>query len=53
MIQLLSFGQKIKLKKVSWIELRNQVSAVANYLKKKVLKLEIVAAYLPNMPETI
>ncbi len=44
---------KIK-KKVNWFELRNQVSAVANYLKKKGIKSgDRVAAYLPNMPETI
>ena len=44
---------KIK-KRVNWFELRNQVSAVANYLKKKGIKSgDRVAAYLPNMPETI
>ncbi len=44
---------KIK-KRISWFELRNQVSAVANYLKKKGVKNgDRVAAYLPNMPETI
>ncbi len=44
---------KIK-KRVNWFELRNQVSAVANYLKKKgVQSGDRVAAYLPNMPETI
>ena len=44
---------KIK-KRISWCELRNQVSAVANYLKQKgVNSGDRVAAYLPNMPETI
>ncbi len=44
---------KIK-KKISWYELRNQVSAVANFLKTKgVQKGDRVAAYLPNVPETI
>ena len=44
---------KIK-KRISWLELRNQVSAVANYLKKKGVKSgDRVAVYLPNMPETI
>ena len=44
---------KIK-KKVSWFDLRNQVSAVANFLKKKGIKSgDRIAVYLPNMPETI
>ena len=49
------FWSEDKIKnRVSWIELRNQVSAVANYLKKKGVKVgDRVAAYLPNMPETI
>ncbi len=49
------FWSEDKIKnRISWIELRNQVSAVANYLKKKGVKVgDRVAAYLPNMPETI
>ena len=49
------FWSEDKIKKtVSWFELRNEVSAVANYLKKKGIKSgDRVAAYLPNMPETI
>ena len=49
------FWSEDKIKKtVSWFELRNEVSAVANYLKKKGVKSgDRVAAYLPNMPETI
>ena len=44
---------KIK-KKLSWYELKNQVAAVANYFKKKGIKKgDRVAAYLPNVPETI
>ncbi len=44
---------KIK-KKLSWYELKNQVAAVANYFKKKgINKGDRVAAYLPNVPETI
>ena len=55
MIQLLFFGQKTKLgKKMSWLELKSQVSAVANFLKTKGIKSgDRVAAYLPNIPETI
>ena len=44
---------KIK-KKLSWYQLKNQVAAVANYFKKKGIKKgDRVAAYLPNVPETI
>ncbi len=44
---------KIK-KKLSWYELKNQVAAVTNYFKKKGIKKgDRVAAYLPNVPETI
>ncbi len=44
---------KIK-KKLSWYELKNQVASVANYFKKKgVKKGDRIAAYLPNVPETI
>ena len=41
-------------KKMSWLELKSQVSAVANFLKTKGIKSgDRVAAYLPNIPETI
>ena len=44
---------KIK-KKLSWFDLKNQVAAVANYFKKKGIKKgDRIAAYLPNIPETI
>ncbi len=44
---------KIK-KKLSWYDLKNQVGAVANFFKSKGIKKgDRVAAYLPNMPETI
>ena len=44
---------KIK-KKITWLELKNQVSATANFFKKKGIKSgDRIAAYLPNMPETI
>ena len=44
---------KIK-KKICWYDLKNQVSAVANFLKMKgIQKGDRVAAYLPNVPETI
>ena len=44
---------KIK-KKLSWYELKNQVAAVANYFKKNGIKKgDRIAAYLPNVPETI
>ena len=44
---------KIK-KKISWLDLKNQVSAVANFFKKKGIKSgDRIVAFLPNMPETI
>ena len=44
---------KIK-KKLSWYDLKNQVAAVANYFKSKGIKKgDRIAAYLPNLPETI
>ena len=49
------FWSENKIKnRISWFELRNQVSAVANYFRTKGVKVgDRVAAYLPNMPETI
>ena len=44
---------KIK-KKMTWSQLKIQVSAVVNFLKKKGIKKgDRIAAYLPNIPETI
>ncbi|MDC1066975.1 acetoacetate--CoA ligase [Alphaproteobacteria bacterium] len=41
-------------KEVSWDELKAQVATLANFLKKQgVVKGDRVAAYMPNMPETI
>ncbi|MDA9648892.1 acetoacetate--CoA ligase [Alphaproteobacteria bacterium] len=41
-------------KEVSWKELKDQVAALANFLKKEgVVKGDRVAAYMPNMPETV
>ena len=41
-------------KEVSWKELKEQVAALANFLKKQgVAKGDRVAAYMPNMPETV
>ena len=41
-------------KKISWSKLRKQVATVANYfIQKGVRKGDRVAAYLPNIPETI
>ena len=41
-------------KEVSWKDLKVQVSALANFLKKEgVVKGDRVAAYMPNMPETV
>ena len=41
-------------KKLSWSKLRNQVATVTNYfVKRGVKKGDRVAAYLPNIPETI
>ena len=41
-------------KEVSWKELKVQVAALANFLKKQgVTKGDRVAAYMPNMPETV
>ncbi len=41
-------------KEVSWKELQNQVAAIAKFLKTQgVTKGDRVAAYMPNMPETV
>ena len=41
-------------KEISWDELRTQVATTANFLKKQgVIKGDRVAAYMPNMPETV
>ena len=41
-------------KEVSWTELKVQVAALANFLKSQgVIKGDRVAAYMPNMPETV
>ena len=41
-------------KEVSWKDLKLQVSSLANFLKKEgVVKGDRVAAYMPNMPETV
>jgi acetoacetyl-CoA synthetase len=41
-------------KEVSWDELKTQVSTLANFLKKQgVVKGDRVAAYMPNVPETV
>ncbi len=41
-------------KEVSWKELKVQVAALANFLKiQGVTKGDRVAAYIPNMPETV
>jgi acetoacetyl-CoA synthetase len=41
-------------KEISWDELKTQVSTLANFLKKQgVVKGDRIAAYMPNMPETV
>ncbi len=41
-------------KEVSWKDLKTQASALANFLKQEgVVKGDRVAAYMPNMPETV
>ncbi|MDC3273694.1 acetoacetate--CoA ligase, partial [Alphaproteobacteria bacterium] len=41
-------------KEVSWKELKTQVATLASFLKKVgVIKGDRVAAYMPNMPETV
>ncbi len=41
-------------REVSWKELKAQVTALANFMKKYgVVKGDRVAAYMPNMPETV
>ncbi len=41
-------------KEVTWIQLKVQVAALANFLKKQgIVKGDRVAAYMPNMPETV
>jgi acetoacetyl-CoA synthetase len=49
------FKSENKLRKeVSWKELKDQVAALANFLKKEgVVKGDRVVAYMPNMPETV
>ena len=49
------FKSEDKLRKeVSWKELKDQVAALAKFLKKEgVVKGDRVAAYMPNMPETV
>ncbi|MDA9882506.1 acetoacetate--CoA ligase, partial [Alphaproteobacteria bacterium] len=41
-------------KEVSWRDLKSHVASLANFLKKEgVVKGDRVAAYMPNMPETV
>ncbi|MDB2697289.1 acetoacetate--CoA ligase [Alphaproteobacteria bacterium] len=41
-------------KEVSWKELKTQVATLANFLKEEgIVKGDRVAAYMPNMPETV
>jgi acetoacetyl-CoA synthetase len=41
-------------KEVSWDELKAQVATLANFLKKQgVVKGDRIAAYMPNVPETV
>ena len=41
-------------KELSWKELKGQVAALANFLKTQgVVKGDRVAAYMPNMPQTV
>ena len=41
-------------KEISWKDLKLQVSTLANFLKKEgVVKGDRVAAYMPNVPETV
>ena len=41
-------------KEVSWNDLKTEVSALANFMKKQgIAKGDRVAAYMPNMPETV
>lgn len=49
------FKSENKIRKmITWIQLKVQVAALANFLKKQgVVKGDRVAAYMPNMPETV
>ena len=41
-------------KEVSWRDLKSQVAALANFMRKQgVVKGDRVVAYMPNMPETV
>ena len=41
-------------KEVSWDQLKTQVATTANFLKQQgIIKGDRVAAYMPNMPETV
>ncbi|HVX75232.1 MAG TPA: acetoacetate--CoA ligase [Bradyrhizobium sp.] len=51
---IVSMGEGGALKETSWPELRRQVAALALYLRGKGVKPgDRVAAYMPNIPETI
>ena len=49
------FKSEVKIRReVSWKDLRIQVAALANFLKKEgIVKGDRVVAYMPNMPETV
>ena len=47
-------SEEVIHKQISWSELRNQVASVVNFfIKNGVKKGDRIAAYLPNIPETI
>ncbi len=41
-------------REISWVDLKSQVATLANFLKKQgIVRGDRVAAYMPNMPETV
>ncbi len=55
LVPAIVFKSEDKIRReVSWKELKVQVAALANFLKKQgISKGDRIAAYMPNMPETV
>lgn len=54
LLAVISQNEKGQTQEISWLELRHRVALFAGYLKQQGIKPgDRVAAYLPNVPETI
>lgn len=54
LLAVISQNEKGQTQELSWLDLRHRVALFANYLKQQGIKPgDRVAAYLPNVPETI